>query len=270
MSTVSEKAAPSPPASGDAIDESKIGISRNDQSSRSGSEPPPPTGRRGRSRRWVVVLLGAVGLGLLGLLVWTLLTLTGVLSHTVGVMSARPGGARSNGGTGVVQWRRHIDPQAGFAIDYPDGWVSFPTSDRPGVQFLVGPDSRNLVEVRVIQLPVVVGGSDAVAMKTIIDQVLGTEQLDILSESQVTYSGLRGWQYVYGVRAGDGTAGVHVHVFLFDGNRLHTLMFQALPAANLKTMAPIFDAILARYRALPAVAAPSASGAPSGAASPTP
>ncbi|MBV8527253.1 MAG: hypothetical protein JOZ75_02955, partial [Candidatus Dormibacteraeota bacterium] len=59
--------------------------------------------------------------------------------------------------------------------------------------------------------------------------------------------------------------GAHVHVFLFQGNRLHTIVFQALPRSHFDHLAPIFQKMLNSYRALPV---PTAS--PSPAATPTP
>lgn len=184
---------------------------------------------------------------------WAFHTMTSVLSRTSGATAgavAHPGGPSAQ-----MEWRRHIDRQAGFTLDYPDSWQPFPTTDRSGAQFLVGPDARDLVEVRVITLPVTIGPGDVQGMKGIIDQILGIDKRTVLSETQVSHAGLTGWQYVYGITDKDGTTGVHIHVFLFDGNRLHTLMFQVLPATGLKVLAPTFDEVLGRYRTIPAASA---------------
>jgi hypothetical protein len=52
---------------------------------------------------------------------------------------------------------------------------------------------------------------------------------------------------------------VHIHVFLFQANRLITLVFQALPESQLKALAKTYDAVLASFKVLPvATASPTA------------
>jgi hypothetical protein len=149
------------------------------------------------------------------------------------------------------QWLRHMDRTAGFSIDYPASWSVYASSD-PGVQFLTGPDGTDFVQVRVIsQLPVAIAPTDTRAMKRITDALLTNQSITPIRETQVTFGGVTGWEYVYTFSDRSLGGGVHVHVFLFQGARLHTLIFQALPESRLEALAPIFDEMLSRYRALP-------------------
>lgn len=156
---------------------------------------------------------------------------------------------------------RHTDRAAGFSIDYPEAWNVYKPND-PGVAFLAGPNQRDFVEVRVVpNLPFTFKPTDTQLMKQLIDGLLAKQAISIVSSTQVTFTGLNGWEYVYTFQDATSGAGVHVHVFLFEGNRLYTLVFQALPAADLKPLAPTFDQVLSAFRALPVSA--SASAAPS-------
>jgi hypothetical protein len=151
---------------------------------------------------------------------------------------------------------RHVDPDAGFLIDYPATWKQYQSQD-PKVQFLAGPDGTDFVQVRVVApLPVSIPAGDTQVMKRITDSLLSGQAIDIAQESQVTLAGLPGYQYVYTFRdAASGQTGVHIHDFLFQGNRLVTLVFQALPESRLKALAAAFDQVRSRFRVLPVPAA---------------
>jgi len=46
--------------------------------------------------------------------------------------------------------------------------------------------------------------------------------------------------------------GAHAHYFVFDGATMITLVFQALPAPRIFSLAPLFDRVAATFRVLPA------------------
>ena len=171
-----------------------------------------------------------------------------------GGQGARPTATSSVPGTGGLV--RHVDPAAGFVIDYPASWRQYQSQD-PKVQFLAGPDGTDFVQVRVVApLPVSIPAGDTQVMKRITDSLLAGQPIDIVQEAEVTVAGLPGYQYVYAFRdSASGQAGVHIHDFLFQGDRLVTLVFQALPETRLKALAPAFDQVRSRFRVLPVPAA---------------
>lgn len=171
-----------------------------------------------------------------------------------GGQGAQPTATSSVPGTGG--WVRHVDPAAGFVVDYPASWKQYQSQD-PKVQFLAGPDGTDFVQVRVVApLPVSIPPGDTQVMKRITDSLLAGQSIDILQESEVTVAGLPGYQYVYTFRDNaSGQVGVHIHDFLFQGDRLVTLVFQVLPEARLKALAPAFDQVRSRFRVLPVAAA---------------
>jgi hypothetical protein len=155
---------------------------------------------------------------------------------------------------------RHIDRDAGFQVDFPGTWHLYQASD-PKVQLLVGPDDHDFVQVRIISpLPASFGTGDLQAMKKVSDALLAGQPINIVQESQTTVSGLPGYQYVYTFKDPSGQTGAHIHVFLFQANRLITLVFQALPETQLKALAKSYDAVLASFRVLPATAAGTTAG----------
>ena len=191
-----------------------------------------------------------------GLALCTLLAGCGGAGSTAASATSTPSGAAQ---------MRHIDRAAGFQIDYPDSWRQYRPSD-PRVQYLIGPDDRDFVQVRVISpLPASFGTGETQAMKKVSDALLAGQPIDIVQENQTTVAGVPGYQYVYTFRdPASGATGAHIHVFLFQGNRLVTLVFQALPESRLTALAKTYDAVLASFRVLPpaSAASPTASSRP--------
>ena len=63
----------------------------------------------------------------------------------------------------------------------------------------------------------------------------------------VTAGGLPGWRYRYTFGSG-ASGGAHDHYFLFKGDRMIQLVFQAVPAERLPSVARVFDSIAASFR----------------------
>ena len=205
---------------------------------------PGLSGIAGRSRR-------RIGGGCLAAAALLVLSGCGSSSHP----SASPSG-------GV--YRQHTDGAHGFIIDYPDAWNVYKPTD-PAIDFLVGPTETDFAVVRVISdFPTTFDPSDTQTMKQLVDISLAGLPINIISLQQVSVGGLPGWQATYTFQDPKYGIGAKVHVFLFQGNRIHTIVFQALPRAHFDGLAPTFQKILNSYRALPL---PSPSP---GAATPTP
>lgn len=162
--------------------------------------------------------------------------------------SSKPSPTPSPSGT-TQGWRQFTDRTGGFSIQYPDSWNRYQPNEAT-VRFYAGPNDKDGVVVRVIGLGATVNPGDTQVMKQVADRILAQSSVNIVRENQVTVGGLPGWEYVYTFQDPAGT-GVHVHVFLFQGSRLHILVFQALPESRLTALAGTFDKILASYRALP-------------------
>ena len=147
---------------------------------------------------------------------------------------------------------QQIDATAGFIISVPGNWLVLSRANDPGVQYTAGPDLKNFVAVRVFpNLGESFGPSDSQIEKQYIDATLAGQPINVLSTTQVVINGLPGWQYVYTFNDPKLGIGAHIHVFLFQQYRLHTIVFQALPRSNIDKLAPTFQKILNSYKALP-------------------
>ncbi|MDQ6605250.1 MAG: hypothetical protein M3Z06_01725 [Actinomycetota bacterium] len=89
------------------------------------------------------------------------------------------------------------------------------------------------------------------AGKTLADRVVksGKHVTFLRPPEQVTLGGLPGYLYLYTFDvAGTAQRGAHAHYFLFAGTTLITLVFQALPANQILSLAPLFDRIAGTFR----------------------
>ena len=75
--------------------------------------------------------------------------------------------------------------------------------------------------------------------------------VDVLKEQAITLNGMIGYYYFYTFDDGPVKA-VHAHYFLFSGNKMNILVFQALPD-DFEKMAFTFDRIAESFRSDPNV-----------------
>lgn len=128
------------------------------------------------------------------------------------------------------------DAQAGFSVEYPEGWKSL--RDAEGEERLlltVGGESYFQVKVRLV---------DPSTVEAEIDEAL--KGLKMITEPRsVTLSGEPAKLYLYytPVTPESPEEGVHVHYFVLKDDRLYTLVFQALPAEELNALVPVFDRV---------------------------
>lgn len=156
---------------------------------------------------------------------------------------------------------RHIDRDAGFQIDFPESWKPEAPSD-PKVQFLAGPkqedaSNHDFAQVRVVApLPATFGPGDLQAMKKISDALLSSQTVSIAQEEQVTLAGLPAYEYIYTFKDGaTGQVVAHVHEFIFSGNRLISLVFQAQPESTLRGLLATFLAMRDSFKVIPVATA---------------
>lgn len=144
------------------------------------------------------------------------------------------------------------NPEAGFAVSYPEGWTPLPSQD-PQVALLVARDPEVSLLVRVAELETAIGPQQLPAARQLTDQiVMANESVELLAEPQpIKLAGVPGYFYFYAFQdPGTGQRGVHSHFFVFNGQTLVTLVFQALPVERFPAAAPTFDQITASFRLL--------------------
>jgi hypothetical protein len=146
---------------------------------------------------------------------------------------------------------RFKDEIAKVSIAYPASWTRLanPAND-PEVSLLAAADDSQSLLMRAAQV-----GLAKVTVKTLpivrkfTDDLVGADPRvkQLVNPRPVDLGGLPGWRYRY--TYGSGTsAGAHDHYFLFKGSLMIQLVFQAVPAARLPAVAPVFDSIAATFR----------------------
>jgi hypothetical protein len=147
---------------------------------------------------------------------------------------------------------RFKDTVAKVSIAYPATWRRLPQrSGDPDLALLAAADSSTSLLMRVsasgLTAPVTTATLPIVRKYT--DGLLSADQRaqPLVPPVAVTAGGLPGWRYRY--RFGSGASGgAHDHYFLFKGDRMIQLVFQAMPAERLPSVAPVFDSIAASFR----------------------
>ncbi|MGI8412560.1 MAG: hypothetical protein ACR2QA_08700 [Solirubrobacteraceae bacterium] len=198
-------------------------------------------------RRWVLATVAAaVALGGAGWLIGQQFTSSTSLVHR---RTTKP--ALSTAAPGLVTFQ---DPAGGFAGSYPASWQRVPTSD-PGVVLVVSAgDGSASLEVRKTPIGAPVNAANLGAAKKITDRVVrgGKDVKYLRQPQQVVLGGLPGYLYLYTFAdPTSGQMGAHAHYFLFQGSTMISLVFQALPAQLIYSLAPMFDRLAATFRAVP-------------------
>jgi hypothetical protein len=148
----------------------------------------------------------------------------------------------------VVRFKDEISK---VSIAYPAAWTRLADRpDEPDLALLVAKDDTatmlmrisnvGLEEVTKTGLPVVRKFTDGLLAE---DPRIRQLQPPV----SVDMGGLLGWRYRYVFGPGEGTA-AHDHYFLFKGGRMIQLVFEAVPARLMPTLAPTFDGIAASFR----------------------
>ncbi len=149
------------------------------------------------------------------------------------------------------------DPAGAFEGSYPPSWKRAAVS-RPGdVLLATGPNGASF-QVAKTSITAPVNATNLAAAKKLTDRVVRSgPQVKLLTTrfhqpAQVSIGGLPGYLYLYTfVDPTTGETGAHAHYFVFEGKTMITLVFQALPSTNFRTLAPLFDRIASTFRAIP-------------------
>lgn len=146
------------------------------------------------------------------------------------------------------------DPGGVFQGVYPASWQRLPSSD-PSVVLLAQSNDGASFQVRETQLAAPVTAANLGAARKLTDSIVkgGPHVALIRQPQQIVLGGLPGYLYLYTFDdRTTGQSGAHAHYFLFRGTTMITLVFQALPAPSIDTLAPLFDRVAGMFRALPA------------------
>ena len=147
------------------------------------------------------------------------------------------------------------DPDTGVEIAVPADWTQYSTKDLAdkAIRFTVGiPNTGDTVVVRVNAYSAEITDANIGDQKAVFDQLLGAEKIQIYVNEKVTLGGLPALFYVYRfVDDATSKAGIHAHYFVFQGRKMVSLIFQALPDTRYEVLAPTFDKIANSLKVAP-------------------
>jgi len=162
------------------------------------------------------------------------------------------------------------DKDTGVKLSVPKEWTALSTKGLdPAIRLAVGiPDTNDTVFLRVSAYSSEVTAANIGDQKNVFDQLLGGENINILVNQTTTLRGMPALFYVYRFTdQASGKTGIHAHYFVFQGKKMVSMVFQALPEDRYSIDAPVFD-IIANSLVVepgppPAFLQPSTSSAPS-------
>lgn len=150
--------------------------------------------------------------------------------------------------------RKLVDKKAGYQVMYPDTWTE--VTDAAGIVggsdgHVVRISDKNAFSIRTFPLQQAVSPTSLSDMRAVTDAILSNPdaKLTVLDVRQVKVNGLPAVYYLYYFPDGD-QRGVHAHYFVFDGKKMHALVFQVVPDGAFDDYAAQFDRVLASFKPL--------------------
>ena len=160
----------------------------------------------------------------------------------------------ADSGSDLVEFRHE---QAKFAISYPKAWIRPPSPD-PQVALIAAEkdpveNQGGSILVRVIALEEAVGREQLGEARKATDAIVASgDGVELKAEpAEITQGGLPGFYYFYTFKDPvSGGRGAHAHYFLFQGQTMISLVFQALPEEDFIRLAPLLDRVAESFRVL--------------------
>ena len=152
----------------------------------------------------------------------------------------------------------HRDDTAGFSIKYPRAWQKADIPPDGPIRLVLLAGGLNGVSVRVDRTEVPTTVENLANIKAVTDGIVGTNPTaKVLQQREVTFNGMPGYYYLYTFTDTEsGAEGAHGHYFLFKGRKMHSLVFQTIPATDFGPMAALFDQVAETFQSDPDLSGP--------------
>ncbi len=141
------------------------------------------------------------------------------------------------------------DTKNGYKLTYANTWSEVPGPG--GDEHVIQIAGKNAFSIRTFPLKNRVATANLDDMRAVTDSILSTPgaKLQVIDVRKVEVAGLPAVYYLYYFPDGK-QRGVHAHYFVFDGTRMHTFVFQVVPAADFPKYAKAFDQVVASFKPL--------------------
>ncbi|MDQ6798624.1 MAG: hypothetical protein M3011_11525 [Actinomycetota bacterium] len=144
----------------------------------------------------------------------------------------------------------YTDRETGFSMRYPRGWTRSEAPVRE-VRLLVSDGKQFSALVRVIHTEAPTTAANLTNVKAVTDGLVGPGA-QILKQDPITVNGLIGFRYIYTLTDKDsGLTTAHLHYFLFQGHKMNSIVFEALPSETFSRIEGVFDQMLASFHSDP-------------------
>lgn len=200
------------------------------------------------SRRWLVPVVGLAGLVVVGSL-FVAYNATKKAGDALGPAS----GSTTSTTPAGDDFTKHKDEEFGFSISYPKEWERLePPAEQKDIRLLLSAGGQDSLLVRVVRIEQEVTAENLGDVKAFTDSIVSGADIKVLQERTITLGGMPGFYYLYSFNdEASGTQGLHAHYFLFQGKKMNTLVFQALPADNFAKLADTFDTVAESFSSNP-------------------
>ncbi len=142
------------------------------------------------------------------------------------------------------------DSEAGFSMRYPRGWTRSEAPLRE-IRLQVSDGKQFSARVQVIHTEVATTAANLANIKAVADGVVGPG-VQILKEDPITVNDLVGFRYIYTFTDKDsGLTTAHLHYFLFQGHKMNSIVFEAVPGESFSRIEGVFDQMLGSFHSDP-------------------
>lgn len=238
-----------------AVDVEPAAPPTGDQGTQRRRTPDGTGARRSRSPKRIAVALGAF------LALGAVLLFTGDSGDEAPGEQAAPDptGAPVPSLTGELQdgFVVFTDPQTGISLQYPETWVPL-QRPRGNLRLSVGTGGGTGFRVYVDPTEAVIDTAEELEdVRALTDKFAGAEGVQVVKREAVEINGMIGISYLARFTHEETGAKVaNAQYFLFKGNTMHNLLFQAVPEEDFERLAPEFNTILASFQGVPVEGSP--------------
>ena len=151
------------------------------------------------------------------------------------------------------QMQRVHDPGTNFNIKVPKAWRNLETPFAD-IRLVMAAGENDGLRIRVLPIQTPATVDNIGNFKEVTDAIVfGDESAKLIQEQLIRVNGLLAYHYVYTFQ--DKTTnqqGVHAHYFVFEGNRMFSVVFQTVPTEDFRRLAPVFDQVAESFTVGPA------------------